>query len=94
MEASALAAPKNSQAGQGQYAARKAGASKPYAALGSNHGPGPRLVRTLGWWARLELHLGYGPSLPGTVNGVWLSWHILGRPAWLCHSRSAPRNPI
>ena len=45
-------------AGTGQYAERNAAASRPYAALGRNTGPSVRLVRALGWWARLEMHLG------------------------------------
>ena len=44
--------------GKGQYVGRQAAASKPYTALGGNRQVTPYLIRMLGWWARLEMHLG------------------------------------
>lgn len=67
LEREALAATAESEAtvtgaGTGEYANRHSAASKPYAALGRNEGPSSRLVQALGWWARLELHLGCAPA--------------------------------
>lgn len=60
-----------SGAGKGHYAKRHSGASKPYSALGSNELAGPRLVKMLGWWARMEMHLGQVSAR------TWPQWQAL-----------------
>ena len=81
--------------GTGQYAERNTGASRPYAALGSNSGPVIQLVQALGWWARLEMFLGCA-GLPKWLAS-WLLLVMCGEPAycssWFARFNSLLRSP-